>query len=359
MVSMRSTALLFIHLITTLLKLLRLGGVHTVIAETLLVKQQLIIMKRSQQRAPKLSSFDRVIFGLISFGINPARFAKVAVIISPTTLLLFHQAFVNKKHQQMFSSRQHSKPGPKGPSKELIQTIVQLKARDPSYVCPRIAQLITSAFGIEINNDVVRRALANHYMPASSGSGPSWLTLIGQTKDSLWSVDLFRCEPILMKTHWIMVIMEQYSRRIFGFAVHTGTVDGSAVCRMFNQIKHGQPNCLSTDNDPLFLYKQWQANLRTYEIEKIKSIPSHPFIEHLIGSVRREYLDHTLFWNRHDLQQNLDAFKERYNDYRAHAGLGGKIPRKKIDNTKLGTVKINNCTWKSHCRGLFQTSITV
>jgi hypothetical protein len=51
-------------------------------------------------------------------------------------------------------------------------------------------------------------------------------------KDSLWSMDLFRCESASLRTHWVLVIMDQYSRRIIGFGVHAGTVDGVALCRM-------------------------------------------------------------------------------------------------------------------------------
>ena len=64
-------------------------------------------------------------------------------------------------------------------------------------------------FGLEINKDVVRRVLANHYQPSGVGGSPSWLTFIGQSKDSLWSVDLFRCESILMKSHWVMIAAQQ------------------------------------------------------------------------------------------------------------------------------------------------------
>ena len=114
--------------------------------------------------------------------------------------------------------------------------------------------------------------------------GPSWLTTIGHAKDSLWSVDLFRCESIILKTHWLMVVMAQYTRRIIGFAVHAGNVDGLAICRMFNDAtsRQGWPQYLSSDNDPLFQYHRWKANLRVLEIEEIKSLPhvlmSHPFV---------------------------------------------------------------------------------
>ena len=151
----------------------------------------------------------------------------------------------------------------------------------------------------------MRRVLDTHYRPdPGAGDGPSWLTLIGHAKDSLWSVDRFRCESIHLQTHWVLVVMDQFTRRIIGFAVQAGEVDGQALCRLFNHAiaRQGTPSYLSSDNDPLFLYHQWQANLRILDIEEIKTVPyvplSHPFVERLIGTIRREFLDVTI---RHKL----------------------------------------------------------
>ena len=103
---------------------------------------------------------------------------------------------------------------------------------------------------VEVGKDTVRRVLATHYKPDPNNLGPSWLTILGQTKDSLWSVDLFRSESITLKTHWTMVVMDQYTRRIVSFAVHAGNVDGSTLCRMFNEANSnlGWPERISTDN---------------------------------------------------------------------------------------------------------------
>jgi hypothetical protein len=83
---------------------------------------------------------------------------------------------------------------------------------------------------------------------------------------------------------------------------------------------HRVPYYLSSDNDPLFLYHRWQANLRILNIQEIKSVPnvplSHPFVERLIGTLRRERLDHILFWNACDLERKLEAFRQYYNDHR-------------------------------------------
>ena len=125
----------------------------------------------------------------------------------------------------------------------------------------------------------------------------------------------------------MLVVMDQFTRRIIGFGIHAGTVDGVALCRMFYQAirKQTVPKYLSSDHDPRFLFHQWQANLRVLEVEEIKTVPyaplSHPFVERLIGTIRRELLDRTLFWTTADLEAKLLDFKHYFNSHRAHAGL--------------------------------------
>jgi len=186
-----------------------------------------------------------------------------------------------------------------------------MKQRNPRWGCPRIAEQITLAFNLAIDQDVVRRILAHHHGPGQSPGGPSWLTFLGPMKESLWSMDRFRCESVTLRTHWVLVVRDQYTRRIIGFGVHAGTVDGGALCRMFNRAIRGQrglPKYLSSDHDPLYKFHQWQANLRILEVAEIKTVPyvplSHPFVERLIGTIRREYLDHLLFWTSADLENN-------------------------------------------------------
>jgi len=235
-----------------------------------------------------------------------------------------------------------------------------MKRRNPRYGCPRIAQQINLAFGLELDKDVVRRILATHYKPDPSNHGPSWLTVIGHVKDNLWSVDLFRCESILLKSHWVMVVMDQYTRRIIGFAVHAGNVDGPALCRIFNDAtsRQGWPKYISSDNDPLFHYHQWKANLRVLDIEEIKSVPhvpmTHRFVERLIGSIRRELLDHTLFWTATDLENKLGDYQCYYNEFRTHSGRDGATP---VATSVQKVVDINKYRWERHCRGLFELPI--
>ena len=184
-------------------------------------------------------------------------------------------------------------------------------------------------------------------------------------KDSLWSVDLFRCESITLKTHWVMVVMDQFTRRLIGFGVNAGDVDGIALCRMFNKAISGMgiPTYLSTDHDPLFEYHRWQANLRILDVEEIKTVPytpvSHPFVERLIGTIRSEFLDHVLFWNTRDLDRKLDEFRDFYNGHRVHASLGGDTPMEFSGETVINITDLYQFRWDTYCRGLFQLPIAV
>lgn len=348
------------QLIFVMIRLLMPGGFRSVSAENFILRSQLITLTRKQKRAPKLSTFERIVYGTLAGLISPKRLFRVAIALKPATLLKFHRALVKRKYQLLFSNKYPKKPGPKGPGQNIINAIIEMKPRNPGYGCRRIAMQINLAFGTEIDKDIVRRVLDKHYKHSPNNSGPSWLTFLGHTKDSLWSVDFFRAESIHLKSHWVMIVMDQFTRRIIGFAVHPGNVTGVDACRMFNSIisRKNMPKYLSSDNDPLFRFNRWLANLRIIEIEEIKTVPyaplSHPFVERLIGTIRRELLDQTFFWNASDLQTKLCSYQHYYNEKRGHLGINGNTPLEEPENTEQMLVKINDYRWKNHCRELFQ-----
>ena len=160
-------AIVFVHLIVTLARLARPGGLRSVVAESMLVRHQLLILNRGRKRAPNLRATDRIIAGLCALFMRPARVVRSAIVLKPSTLLHFHSVLSKRKYRMLFSRRRRRRPGPKGPSKELIDAVVEMKRRNPGWGCPRIAQQITLAFGVEIDKDVVRRILGVHYRPES------------------------------------------------------------------------------------------------------------------------------------------------------------------------------------------------
>jgi len=231
----RDLAVLLLHLLATVARLAGPGGARAVVAESVLVKHQLLILNRSRKRSPNLRPADRVVAGLCAVFMRPSRLIRSAIVFKPATLLNLHRALIQRKYRRLFSWRPPMKPGPKGPSQDVIAAVVDMKQRNPSWGCPRIAHQITLAFGIPIDRDVVRRILAARYPPKPDAAGPSWLTVLGHSKDSLWSLDLFRCESAILHTHWVLVVMDQCTRRIVGFGVHRGVVDGVTLCQMFNR----------------------------------------------------------------------------------------------------------------------------
>ena len=182
-----------------------------------------------------------------------------------------------------------------------------MKRRNPNFGYQRIADQIACVFGIELDKHTVRRVLASHNRQEPTPKGPSRLTFLGHSKDR--------------KT----------------------------------------PRLLSSDNDPLFDFHRWKANLRVLDINEIKTVPyaslSHPFIERLIGTVRREVLDHAPFWGERDLDRKLESFRRYFNRARCHRSLGGRAPDPPAFEPSRPVAGLDNLEWKLYCRGLYQLPV--
>jgi len=107
----RDLAVLFLHVLATVARLAGPGGARSVIAESVLVKHQLLILNRSRKRSPNLRLSDRVVAGVCALLMRPRRLIRCAIVL-PT------------------------KPGPKGPTQEIIAAIVDMKRRNPTWGCP-------------------------------------------------------------------------------------------------------------------------------------------------------------------------------------------------------------------------------
>src|SRR5437899_7707287 len=134
---MRDLAVLFIHLITTVARLAGPGGARSVVAESVLVKYQLLILNRSRKRSPRLRFSDRMVAGVCALLMRPRRLIRSAIVLKPSTLLSLHRALTQRKYRRLFSSNVAKKPGPKGPSRELVAAVVDMKRRNPTWVVSR------------------------------------------------------------------------------------------------------------------------------------------------------------------------------------------------------------------------------
>ena len=114
---MRDLAVLLLHLLATLARLAGPGGARSVMAESVLVKHQLLILNRSRNRSPNLRTSDRAVAGLCALFVRPGRLIRSAIVLKPSTLLRLHRALIQRKYRRLFSSNRPTRPGPKDPAK--------------------------------------------------------------------------------------------------------------------------------------------------------------------------------------------------------------------------------------------------
>src|SRR6516225_10509466 len=123
--AMRDLAVLFLHVLVTVARLAGPGGTRAVVAESVLVKHQLLILNRSRRRAPNLRLADRIVAGVCALMMRPSRLIRSAIVLKPSTLLRLQRALRVRKYRRLFSSTVSKKPGPKGPSPEVIAAVVE------------------------------------------------------------------------------------------------------------------------------------------------------------------------------------------------------------------------------------------
>jgi hypothetical protein len=122
---MRDIFTLFLHAIVIIIRLARPGGLRSVVAESVLMRHQVLILNRGQKRAPNLRVSDRVIAGLCTLLMRPARVLRSAIALRALTLMHFHKMLTKEKYRMLFSPKRVRRP--KGPTKELIDAVVEMK----------------------------------------------------------------------------------------------------------------------------------------------------------------------------------------------------------------------------------------
>ena len=112
--AMRDLLILSVHLVATIVRLMRRGGARAIVAESLLLKQQLLIVTRPRHQAPDLRPFDRIVAGLCAGLMHPTRIVRSAIVLKSATILRFHRLLVKRKYRELFSPKRRGRPGPKG-----------------------------------------------------------------------------------------------------------------------------------------------------------------------------------------------------------------------------------------------------
>jgi hypothetical protein len=294
---MKTLALLVIHVLTMAAQRVGPGGVKAIIAESVLLKHQQLIARRSVGKMLRLTTSDRFLCGFLVLFMHPGRIQKVAVVLKPATLTKFRRVLLSRNYHRLFSSLKNRKPGPKGPSDDLVRVIVELKQRNTQFGCPRIAQQINKAFGVNIDKDVVRRVLAKHYHPKPYDGGPSWLTFFRHTSDSLCSIALFQHKSIIQRIHSSLLAIGQCTRRIIDCGITGCHFDQTVV---YSLLAAGIPvieasKSLSSAHDlPFSHYRCRRKLLGVGHTQTAPIFPrAPPFAKRRIRTRRRHHYDHS------------------------------------------------------------------
>ena len=350
---MKTLALLLIHVLTTLAKRTGPGGAKAIIAESVLLKHQQLIARRSVGKTPRMTTSDRFLCGFLVLFMRPGRIRKAAIVLKPATLTKYRRALLSRNYHRLFSSRKNAKPGPKGPADDLVRVIVELKQRNARFGCPRIAQQINKAFGVNIDKDVVRRVLAKHYRQKPYDGGVSWLTFFRHTCESLWSIALFQRKSILPRIHSSLLAIGQCTRRIISCGITGCHSEQTVVC---SQFAAGIPvteasKSLSPAHDPPFTHRCRRKLLdvgRTQTVPIFPRVP--PFAERRIGTRRRNHHDYRSNCVAIDLEKEYEALNNNNNLFLMPDPLN-EIRSSKINReTALSHPESLNIARKRHIR---------
>jgi hypothetical protein len=171
---MRDALIRFVHLIVTAVRLRRQGRARSVIAESVPLKHQLMVLKWPRRRVQDLRPRDRNVAGRCAGLMRPPKLLRSAIVLKPATIVNLHRLLVKRKYGELFSpKRKRSPPGPKGPSAELIAAIADNEAKESALRYQRIADQTALAMNIPVVKDTVRRVLAKHFRTDPGRGGPS------------------------------------------------------------------------------------------------------------------------------------------------------------------------------------------
>jgi putative transposase len=357
---MKTLALLVIHVLTTLAKHAGPGGGKAIIAESVLLKYQQLIAHRSNGKTPRLTTSDRFLCGLLTLFMRPGRIRKAAVILKPATLTKFRSALLSRNYHRLFSSQKNRKPGPKGPSENLVRVIVELKRRNARYGCPRIAQQINKAFGVNIDKDVVRRVLAKHYHPEPYDGGPSWLTFLRHTRDSFFSIALFRRKSILKNSPALLAI-SQYARHLIGYGISVCHFNQSVIFTLFDDVipMFDASRSLRSIHDQSFSHHRCRRKLLGLAgTGTVTILPrSPPVAARRIRTRRHKHHDYRSNYGSIDLEVAHRALNNSCHLFLIPSPLDEKRSTRINIATAISQAESENFTRKKHCLEELRTLI--
>lgn len=302
-------------------------------AEILALRHQLLILQRSKRYYKlRLNCADRVFWVWLSRVWTEWRSALI--IVKPETVIAWHR----QGFRLYWKWKSRHPAGRPSVSSEVRNLIRKMSLANPRWGAPRIHGELMK-LGISISQATVAKYMVLHRRPPSQ----NWRTFLTNHMQTMVSVDFFVVPTITFRILFVFVILSHERRRPIHFAVTANPTSEWTARQLLEAFPwDSAPRYLLRDRDGVYGEK-FQETATWLGIREVPTAPQspwqNPYAERLIGSIRRECLDHVIVWNETGLHRILKSYFEYYERTRTHLALekDAPIPRT-IQPPELGTV---------------------
>ena len=288
--------------------------------ENIALRHQIGVLQRSAKKRPQLHNSDRLFW--VGLSQVWSEWRSALVIVKPDTVIAWH-----RKAFRLFWTWKvrHGEPGRPAISPEIRALIRRMSHENPDWGAPRIHGELLK-LGIDIGETSVSKYLVRSRKPPSQ----TWRTFLQNHLQSLVSVDFFTVPTIRFQVLYVFLVLAHERRRIVHFAVTAHpTAEWTA-----HQLREAfpwetAPRYLLRDRDRIFGH-EFVNQVKAMGIQQVLSAPQSPWqrahIERLIGSIRRECLDHLIVFNERTSKRHLSAYATYYHATRTHLALQKDCP---------------------------------
>src|SRR5437660_6540731 len=311
-------------MITLLLHVLRLfpflvGGHRQLALENLALRHQLAVYKRTTTR-PKLRTTDRRFW--VWLARVWAEWRQPLVIVTPDTVLRWQRRRFREYWTQL--SRRPTRVRPPIHA-EIKALVLRMAAANPLWGAPRIHGELLK-LGIAVAERTVSRLLPKRRTPPSQ----TWRTFLANHVRDLVSIDFFTVPTAQLRVLFVLVVLAHHRRRVVHFNVTEHPTAAWTAQQLVDAFPDDSaPSYLLRDRDQVY-GAQFRHRVKGMQIEEVLTAPhspwQNPFAERLIGSIRRECLNHVVVLGERHLRRILSAYLQYYHRARTHLSLDKDAP---------------------------------
>jgi putative transposase len=320
-----------VNIIVCLLRAALLGRA-AIATENLALRQQLIVLQRSVKR-PRLQKRDRLFWVWLSRLWRDWR--SCLLIVKPSTVIRWHRQGFRLYWRWKSRNRTTGRPNIDPEIRDLIR---RMSCENPTWGAPRI-QSELRLLGYTVAESTVARYMCRHRKPPSQ----TWRTFFDNHIGEIAVIDFFVVATVRFRLLYCSIVHRHERRRV----VHFNVTPHPSARWTAQQIIEAFP----CDSAPRFLIRDrdgiygdyFRQHVKRMGIEEViiayRSPWQNPFVERLIGSIRRECLDHVIVFNEAHLIRVLTAYFEYYHQSRTHLSLEGNAPEQRhVEPPELGKV---------------------